>query len=70
VILSLASTVVIAGAFSKIISSVVNDVIMPVIGNDWGFYAKFISLDGSKYEEFRGGPRPVRRLYPESGRSY
>jgi large conductance mechanosensitive channel len=52
-VLSLATAVVIGGAFGKIITSVVNDVIMPIIGLITGgidFTQKFISLDGSKYE--------------------
>jgi large conductance mechanosensitive channel len=52
-VLSLATAVVIGGAFGKIITSVVNDVIMPVIGLITGgidFTQKFISLDGSKYD--------------------
>jgi large conductance mechanosensitive channel len=52
-VLSLATAVVIGGAFGKIITSVVNDVIMPFIGLITGgidFTQKFISLDGSKYE--------------------
>jgi large conductance mechanosensitive channel len=52
-VLSLATAVVIAGAFGKIISSVVNDVIMPVIGLMTGgidFTQKFFILDGSRYD--------------------
>lgn len=51
-VLSLATAVVIGGAFGKIITSVVNDVIMPIIGLMTGgidFTQKFISLDGSSY---------------------
>jgi len=51
-VLSLATAVVIAGAFGKIISSVVDDVIMPVVGLITGgvdFTTKFITLDGNSY---------------------
>jgi len=53
-VLSLATAVVIAGAFGKIISSVVDDVIMPVVGLLSGgidFTQKFITLDGNSYAD-------------------
>lgn len=52
-VLSLATAVVIGGAFGKIVSSAVDDIIMPVIGVITGgidFTKKFISLDGNHYE--------------------
>ncbi|MEB8328347.1 large conductance mechanosensitive channel protein MscL [Flavobacteriaceae bacterium KMM 6897] len=52
-IVSLATAVVIGAAFSKIVNSVVNDILMPVIGVFTGgtdFTQKFISLDGESYE--------------------
>lgn len=52
-IVSLATAVVIGGAFSKIINSAVNDILMPVIGIITGgtdFTQKFIALDGKNYE--------------------
>ena len=52
-IIMLATAVVIGAAFNKIVNSVVNDVIMPVIGVFTGgidFTQKFISLDGNTYE--------------------
>ena len=52
-IVALATAVVIGAAFNKIVSSVVADVIMPIIGVITGgedFSQKFISLDGSNYE--------------------
>ncbi|MGM1054774.1 MAG: large conductance mechanosensitive channel protein MscL [Bacteroidota bacterium] len=52
-IVALATAVVIGAAFNKIVSSVVSDVIMPLIGLMTGgeaFSQKFISLDGSSYE--------------------
>ncbi|TRO67427.1 large conductance mechanosensitive channel protein MscL [Christiangramia sabulilitoris] len=51
-IVMLATAVVIGGAFNKIVTSVVNDVIMPIIGVITGgidFTQKFIALDGQRY---------------------
>lgn len=51
-VLSLATAVVIGAAFGKIVSSAVDDVIMPVLGLITGgvdFTQKFISLDGTNY---------------------
>lgn len=52
-IIALATAVVIGAAFNKVISSVVSDIIMPIIGVITGgtdFSQKFISLDGEHYE--------------------
>lgn len=52
-IIALATAVVIGAAFNKIVSSVVADIIMPLIGVITGgvdFSQKFISLDGNEYE--------------------
>lgn len=52
-IIALATAVVIGAAFNKIVSSVVSDIIMPLIGLLTGgedFSQKFISLDGNRYE--------------------
>ncbi|MGY5846040.1 large conductance mechanosensitive channel protein MscL [Salegentibacter sp. HM20] len=52
-IVALATAVVIGAAFNKIVSSVVADVIMPIIGVITGgedFSQKFIALDGGDYE--------------------
>lgn len=52
-IVMLATAVIIGAAFNKIVTSVVNDVIMPLIGVFTGgidFTQKFISLDGQAYE--------------------
>ncbi len=52
-IVALATAVVIGAAFNKIVSSVVSDIIMPLIGLLTGgddFSQKFISLDGRHYE--------------------
>lgn len=52
-IIALATAVVIGAAFNKIVSSVVADIIMPLIGVITGgvdFSQKFISLDGNVYE--------------------
>lgn len=51
-VLSLATAVIIGAAFGKIVTSVVNDVIMPIVGLLTGgidFTQKFISLDGNSY---------------------
>lgn len=51
-VLSLATAVVIGAAFGKIVTSVVEDVIMPIIGVITGgidFSQKFISLTGENY---------------------
>lgn len=52
-IVALATAVIIGAAFNKVISSVVADVFMPIIGLITGgvdFTQKFISLDGQYYE--------------------
>lgn len=51
-VLDLAIGVIVGGAFGKIVSSLVNDIIMPVIGRLVGkvdFSNLFISLDGTSY---------------------
>lgn len=51
-VLSLATAVVIGGAFGKIVGSAVDDIIMPVVGLLTGgidFTQKFISLNGETY---------------------
>lgn len=51
-IIALATAVVIGAAFNKIISSFVEDIIMPLIGVLTGgvdFSTQFISLDGEEY---------------------
>ena len=53
-VLSLATAVVIGGAFGKIVSSAVDDVIMPIVGLVTGgvdFTTKFITLDGNTYAD-------------------
>ncbi|MDX1753550.1 large conductance mechanosensitive channel [Salinimicrobium sediminis] len=52
-IIALATAVVVGAAFNKIVSSVVEDIIMPLIGVITGgvdFSNQFISLDGTEYE--------------------
>ena len=52
-IITLATAVVIGAAFGKIVSSAVDDVIMPIIGVMTGgidFTQKFIALNGQSYE--------------------
>ena len=51
-VLSLATAVVIGGAFGKIVSSAVDDIIMPIVGLITGgvdFTTKFIALNGETY---------------------
>jgi large conductance mechanosensitive channel len=51
-VLNLATAVVVGAAFSKIVGSAVDDVIMPVVGLLTGgvdFTQKFIALDGNSY---------------------
>jgi large conductance mechanosensitive channel len=51
-VLSLATAVVIGGAFGKIVSSTVDDIIMPIVGLITGgvdFTTKFIALNGESY---------------------
>ena len=53
-VLSLATAVVIGGAFGKIVGSAVDDVIMPIVGLLTGgidFTQKFITLDGNSYAD-------------------
>ncbi|MFC2065103.1 large-conductance mechanosensitive channel protein MscL, partial [Chloroflexota bacterium] len=55
-VIDLAVGVIIGGAFGKIISSLVNDIIMPPIGmllNGVNFSDLFISLDGTKYASLK-----------------
>jgi large conductance mechanosensitive channel len=52
-IVNLATAVVIGAAFSKIVDSAVNDILMPIVGILTGgtdFTQKFIALNGEKYE--------------------
>ena len=52
-VLSLATAVVIGGAFGKIVGSAVDDIIMPIVGLITGgidFTQKFISLNGQSYD--------------------
>ena len=52
-VLSLATAVVIAGAFGKVVGSAVEDIIMPIVGLITGgvdFTQKFLSLNGESYE--------------------
>ncbi len=51
-VLDLAVAVIIGGAFGKIISSLVNDIIMPLVGLALGgvsFTDRFIALNGQRY---------------------
>ena len=51
-VLDLAVGVIIGGAFQKIVTSVVNDLVMPLIGlitKGSDFASKFVALDGGEY---------------------
>jgi len=51
-VLDLAVAVIIGGAFGKIVSSMVNDIIMPIVGLAMGgvdFTKHFVALDGGDY---------------------
>jgi len=51
-VLDLAVAVIIGGAFGKIVTSMVNDIIMPIVGLAMGgvdFTKQFIALDGGDY---------------------
>ena len=59
-VLSLATAVVIGGAFGKIVNSVVSDVIMPIVGLITGgvdFTTKFVTLDGNSYENLEAAQK-------------
>jgi large conductance mechanosensitive channel len=52
-VIDLAVGVIIGGAFGKIVSSMVNDIIMPLVGLVLGglsFVDRFVTLDGKSYE--------------------
>jgi len=54
--IDLAVGVIIGGAFGKVITSIVNDLIMPLIGLLLGkmdFSSLYIPLDGKSYESFK-----------------
>ena len=57
-VIDLAVGVIIGGAFQKIVTSVVNDLVMPLIGlitKGSDFASKFVALDGGTYATFYGG---------------
>ena len=59
-VLSLATAVVIGGAFGKIIGSAVDDIIMPLVGLVTGgidFTKKFIALNGQHYENLEAAKK-------------
>ena len=52
-VIDLAVGVIIGGAFQKIVTSIVNDLVMPLIGlvtKGSDFASKFVALDGNVYE--------------------
>jgi large conductance mechanosensitive channel len=59
-VLSLATAVVIGGAFGKIVGSAVDDLIMPLVGLITGgidFTTKFIALNGESYENLEAAKK-------------
>lgn len=53
-VIDLAVAVIIGAAFNKIVTSLVDDIIMPVVGllmGGFDFSQEFISLDGSSYPD-------------------
>lgn len=59
-VLSLATAVVIGGAFGKIVGSAVDDLIMPLVGLLTGgidFTTKFIALNGQSYENLEAAQK-------------
>jgi large conductance mechanosensitive channel len=59
-VLSLATAVVIGGAFGKIVGSAVDDLIMPIVGLITGgidFTTKFIALNGQSYENLEAAKK-------------
>lgn len=59
-VLSLATAVVIGGAFGKIVGSAVDDLIMPLVGLITGgidFTTKFIALNGQSYENLEAAKK-------------
>lgn len=59
-VLSLATAVVIGGAFGKIVGSAVDDIIMPIVGVITGgidFTTKFIALNGQSYENLEAAKK-------------
>jgi large conductance mechanosensitive channel len=63
-VLSLATAVVIGGAFGKVVGSAVDDIIMPVVGLLTGgvdFTTKFIALNGESYVNLDAAKRLEQR---------
>ena len=61
-VIDMAVGVIIGGAFQKIVSSLVDDIIMPLISKITGgidFSNWFISLDGSHYDTLAKAKEPV-----------
>ena len=62
-VMDMAVGVIIGGAFGKIVSSLVNDVVMPPLGMALGkmdFSNLFISLNGKEYATLEAAKRQVR----------
>ena len=59
-VLSLATAVVIGGAFGAVVTSAVNDLIMPIVGlitKGTDFTKKFIALNGQDYENLEAAKK-------------
>src|SRR3546814_12068482 len=66
-VIDLAVAVVIGGAFGKIVTSLVNDIVMPPIGLLLGgtdFTALFIPLDGAEYESLAAAQEAAAPFTP------
>jgi len=64
-VMDLAVGVIIGGAFGKIVSSLVNDVLMPPIGKLIGnvdFKDLFVTLDGGAYKSLDEATKAIERL--------
>lgn len=65
--MDMAVGVIIGGAFGKIVSSLVNDVVMPPLGMALGkmdFSNLFISLNGKEYATLEAAKRPELLYLP------
>ena len=73
-VLSLAIGIIIGGAFNEIVNSLINDVIMPVIGrltSGVSFDSWYIPLNGQTYDSFAAAKAAdaVRRIFSPRSRS-
>ena len=64
-VIDLAVGVIIGGAFQKIVTSVVNDLVMPLIGlitKGSDFASKFVALDGGEYATIEEATEAVEEM--------